>query len=515
MRIVLLEHPRASSARHFNDIANTPLWSCLMTGYAAASLTQAGFEVEIIDATRRSFDETVTLLSGTRCDLLAVHAVYFWERTSELFEMLAALRTAGYRGSIGLFGFFPTLAWKDILDHVPAVDFVVVGEPEETLVELATSLNSGANTRIDGLAAKIDGKATLSGLRTPINAPDKLPFPVRPSLETEATVSILASRGCYNGCSFCLIPTLNGGRALWRGRSTANVTAEVTELVQRGKHDLYFVDPNFIGPGKAGKDNAMDLARALAELGITFGMETRANDVTGPLLRDLAKAGLTSLLLGIESGSPRVLKRLHKNATVTHNERAIAAVRDAGIEPEIGFIMFEPASSLDDVVENTRFLERNRLLDRLGRTANLLYHEHIAFKGTPGYRLALQHGMLVPEGLHGFEGRLLYQDPRVGWLAGMMRPICQSILQEMGKPTSPIHWSTESAETVGNQAFQALNDHLVDLFKHLLATAAGFTSEPDVVWTERLLGEMLGELQTRTNPDTDGHGLDSYTDEHG
>jgi anaerobic magnesium-protoporphyrin IX monomethyl ester cyclase len=498
MRIVLLEHPRAPSARHFNDIANTPLWSCLMTGYVAASLLEAGFEVDIIDATRRSFEDTGRLLSDARCDLLAVHAVYFWERTGKLFEMLSSLRNTGYGGNIGLFGFFPTLAWQDLLDHVPAVDWVIVGEPEVTIVELARSLDSGADLRINGVASRAAGQATLSSLRSPIDPPDKLPFPVRQALETEETVSILASRGCYNGCSFCLIPTLNGGRAHWRGRSVANVTAEAAELVQRGKRDLYFVDPNFIGPGKTGKEHAAHLARALAELDITFGMETRANDITAPLLARLAKAGLSSLLLGIESGSPWVLKRLHKNSTVAQNERAIAAVRDAGIEPEIGFIMFEPASSLDDVFENTRFLERNRLLDRLGRTANLIHHEHIAFKGTPGYLLALQQGMLVPEGLYGFEGRLLYQDRRVGWLAAIMRPICQFILQEMGKPTSPIHWS---AETSGNHAFQEINDHLVDLFNQLLATAANLTSEPEAAWTQRLLKEIQAEFQTRMDPD--------------
>ena len=84
---------------------------------------------------------------------------------------------------------------------------------------------------------------------------------------------------------------------------------------------------------------------------------------------DALFALLTSLLLGIESGSSHVLQRLCKRTTVAQNERAIAAVRDAGIESEIGFIMFETASTLDDVIENMKFLERNRLLDRLGRTA--------------------------------------------------------------------------------------------------------------------------------------------------
>jgi hypothetical protein len=30
MKITILEHPRLPSDAHFNDIANTPLWSCLM-----------------------------------------------------------------------------------------------------------------------------------------------------------------------------------------------------------------------------------------------------------------------------------------------------------------------------------------------------------------------------------------------------------------------------------------------------------------------------------------------------
>jgi len=59
MRIILLEHPRVPSAAHFNDIANTPLWSCLMTGYAASSLREAGFDAKIVDAARNSFAETV------------------------------------------------------------------------------------------------------------------------------------------------------------------------------------------------------------------------------------------------------------------------------------------------------------------------------------------------------------------------------------------------------------------------------------------------------------------------
>ena len=89
-------------------------------------------------------------------------------------------------------------------------------------------------------------------------------------------------------------------------------------------------------------------------------------------MRELVGAGLTRLLLGIESGRPDVLKRLGKHASIAGNEKAIATIREAGREPEIGFIMFDAASTLDDIRENLKFLQRNRILLTVwGRTANL------------------------------------------------------------------------------------------------------------------------------------------------
>ncbi|MGO8944561.1 MAG: B12-binding domain-containing radical SAM protein [Syntrophobacteraceae bacterium] len=493
MRILLLEHPREASEAHFNDIANTPLWSCLMTGYTGAALVRAGFAVDIVDAARWTSAQTVQwLVDKPSLDVLAVHAVYSWEATESLFQMLADLRSHGFDAPICLYGFFPGLVWKEILDYAAAVDYVIVGEPEETMVDLARCIEAGIEAHVEGVALRSHGKASFPRTRAPIESPDRLAFPLRPSLGSEQTVSILASRGCYNHCSFCLVPVLDQGKTMWRGRSPQNVAAEISELVSLGKKDFYFVDPNFVGPGNAGKQTAAKLASRLAGLGITFGMETRANDVTYGLMRELVGAGLTRLLLGIESGRPDVLKRLGKHASIAGNEKAIATIREAGLEPEIGFIMFDAASTLDDIRENLKFLQRNRLVDRLGRTANLLYHDHVAFKGTPGYQSALQRKMLVPRGLFGFEGLLLYRDFRVGWLAGLMKRICHFLLKEMGKPSSPVYWVEESAR---NEPYRATNDHLVEIFERLLGFAEKLNCQPDANWTQALLSRLMDELR--------------------
>jgi 5-methoxy-6-methylbenzimidazole methyltransferase len=423
---------------------------------------------------------------------LAVHAVYFWEGTEKLFQLLAELRRCGYVTPVCLYGFFPTLAWKDILDAYPAVDYVIVGEPEDTLVDLARDLRAGAVAPVKGLALRIQSKTVFNGRRPHIVPLDRLPFPLRPSLPIEETISILASRGCYNHCSFCLIPTLTGDRPFWRSRSPENIIAEITGLIDRGKTDFYFVDPNFIGPGKTGKEQALTLARSLAELSITFGMECRANDLTPGLLRALVDAGLTSLLVGIESGGRNILQRLGKHTSIAQNETAIAMVREAGLEPEIGFIMFDALSTLDDITENLNFLLRNQLLQILGRTANLLYHDHIAFKGTGGYQAAVSRGRLLPQGIFGFEGCLLYEDYRVGWLAGLIKPLCQFVLREMGSPSSSIYYQTEVS---GQDPHQAVNDHLVEIFQRLLNLAGSLTEPPKAAWSRELYLRLEDELQ--------------------
>jgi radical SAM superfamily enzyme YgiQ (UPF0313 family) len=492
VRVVLLEHPREASEAHFNDIANTPLWSCLMTGYAGAGLLRAGIEADIVDAARGTFAQTLrSLADNTSPDLLAVHAVYFWEGTTALFRMLSDLRNHCFDAPICLYGFFPGLVWKEILDYCPAVDYVIVGEPEETLLDLARCVEAAGEVRVEGVAQRLHGKASLARMRPLCESPDRLAFPLRPFVESEETVSILASRGCYNQCSFCLVPALDQGKTRWRGRSPENVSAEISGLVSMGKKDFYFVDPNFVGPGPEGKKRSVELARRLRDLGITFGMETRANDVTPGLIGELVKAGLTRLLLGIESGRPDVLRRLGKHISITCNERAIATVREAGLEPEIGFIMFDAASTLNDIADNLKFLERNGLLDILGRTANLLCHEHIAFKGTPGYLAALEQDTIIPQGLFGFEGLLLYKDYRVGWLAGVMKKLCHFLLREMEKPFSPVYWAGES---VRSGPHRAANDLLVEIFKRMLDFAEKLTSPPDGNWTEGLAAGLMDEL---------------------
>jgi anaerobic magnesium-protoporphyrin IX monomethyl ester cyclase len=474
MNIIVLEHPRIPSKTHFNDIANTPLWSCLMAGYATAALREKGKAVNLLDARRRGFDDTAREILRDMPALLCIHAVYFWEGTPRLFDFIRTLRELGFSGHINLFGFFPTLAWTALLDAVPDVDSIAVGECEASLCELAECLSTGTQWRkVPGIACRQGNGAGLAAHRMPVADPDCIPYPDRPMIAGE-TVSVLASRGCYNHCRFCPIPAFYAGGARWRGRRPEKIVEEIKALKANGGEDFYFVDPNFIGPGRSGKHRALELARLLKPLGITFGMETRANDLDEELMTHLRSAGLQSLLIGIESGSPDILGKLNKGASIRTGEQAIEYCRAAGIEPEIGFLMFVPDCTVADLAANLAFLKRNRLLDRLDRTANLLCHHQIVFMGTSGYRRFEAQGRVTATGCFGFQAKVRYLDVRVHWIARVMGHACLLVLEQTGLPDSPLFWEKHTDW----RGAGPVNDYLVNLFEKLLVQVKTVSALP-------------------------------------
>jgi hypothetical protein len=490
MNIIVLEHPRIPSNIHFNDIANTPLWSCLMAGYAAAALRERGMGVSLLDARKEGFDHTARNILDHRPALLCIHAVYFWEQTPRLFDFVKRMRELGYSGHINLFGFFPSLAWKALLRAVPEVDSIAVGECETTLGELAECLSAGTPWhQVPGIACGHASAAGLAANRIPAADPDRFPHPER-RMEAGETVSVLASRGCYNHCRFCPVPAFYTSGARWRGRQPEKVIAEIAELKAQGGQDFYFVDPNFIGPGLRGKRRALELARRLTPLDIVFGMETRANDLDAEMIAHLRSAGLRSLLIGIESGSADVLGSLNKGGSIEIAERAIDHCRLAGIEPEIGFLMFVPDSTLDDLAANLAFLKRNILLDRLDRTANLLCHRQIVFMGTSGYQRFKAQDRVAATGCFGFQATIRYRDPRVHWIARLMGYACLLILRQTGLPDSPLYWEKH---TDWHQARQ-INDYLVDLFRRLLGQAGACKALPSAGHQKEVID---GEIEKR------------------
>jgi len=469
MKILLLEHPRTISSERCNDIANTPLSSCLLTGYAAGILKSKGHEVEIVEGhlDGLSYEEITSKVNDMNPDILGVNMVYHWQKDLALYAFLEQVKHERLSPFITAYGFYPTVAFEDILQECSAIDSIIIGEPELTFAELAEALSSGVYPNsISGLALREKSGRIVYQQRKLAEDLDLLPFPVR----TEAMyrlpeVNLQGSRGCYGGCTFCYINPFYGQGSRWRSRSPENIIAEVDSIIaERGTRDFYFTDPNFFGPGQRGQDRALRLASLLKSKNIRFGIEARVNDVHDQTIGALVEAGLRHILIGLESGKDQSLKRMNKMTTVAQNERAIRILREHGIEPNVGFIMFEPDASLEDVRVNFEYLKRNDLLKQLAVTANVLYHHQIILKGTPAYQNLQKEGRLEIQSYSTYEGTTSFADPNVAVLADIMRRITNFLFTHMAEI-----WSGKVEEPRdARERYAKINGLFVERFESIL-----------------------------------------------
>ena len=254
MKVVLLEHPRERSSIHFNDVANTPLSSCLMSGYTASYLCEHGIDAEIWDfySLGASFSQMVEKIELVESDFLGVNLVYCWEHTQGILKALEAIKRRKQIPIIA-YGFFPTFAFKTLLEENSCIDFVVVGEPEHTFFEIISMLKTGSDPEtVKGIAFFKKDEVVSTERRPVIESLDALPFPMRTPDQLASTGhTILGSRGCYGNCTFCYINNFYGVKCHWRGRSPDNIGDEANMLFSKlNDKYLYFVDANFFGPGK-------------------------------------------------------------------------------------------------------------------------------------------------------------------------------------------------------------------------------------------------------------------------
>jgi radical SAM superfamily enzyme YgiQ (UPF0313 family) len=505
LRVVLLEHSRQPSWTHINDIANTPLSSSLMTGYAAGSLLGAGHRVALVDAHADSLSAAaaVEAVAAAAPDLVGVHLVYDWSDGAHLQRLLAGVRAAVGDAPILLYGFYPTFGYARLLQALPGVTAAVLGEPEQTLVEVARATAAGARlpaafAAIRGLALRRGGAIVATASRPPIADLDALPFPHRsPGMLALREVNIAGSRGCYGACTFCSINPFYGPRSAWRPRRPERIVAEMAAVLEAHpqKRRFYFVDPNFFGPGARGRRRALALAGLIRErFRVNFGLEGRVNDIDDEVIGALVAAGFDEILIGLESGSDATLRRLNKRTSVAQNRRALQVLRAHGVEPNVGFIMFEPDSSLEDVRVNLAFLEEVNLLSRLSVTANVLHHQQILLGPTPAYRDALAQGRLVVSPVNPYEGTVPYRHAEVAFLAATMAEACRHLFAGLPREV----WLC--ADQAGDPVLRGLNDRLVALFRGVLDGLAAKSLVPSPEAAREIVEEISRSVPTTPRP---------------
>ena len=377
-----------------------PLTPPVGPAYLAASLRQAGHEARIVDGIGENpfqvtalFDNKVMAL-GLRSEeiveriaddttLIGISCMFSqdWPEVRRLIQM-ARRRFPNVPIVAG--GEHITAAATFTLDSTPEIDVCVIGEGEETIVELADALDRGASfDGIPGLLLRAapgngsnllarNGSTTRStGARTRIRNLDDIPRPAWDlvpidnyldnglgyGVDLGRSMPIIATRGCPYQCTFCSNPEMWTTR--WYARNPDQVLDEIQTYQERyGATNFDFYDLTAI----VKRTWIIEFTDRIRERQMTFTWQlpsgTRSEAIDEEVCRRLYESGCRNMSYAPESGSPEVLKRIKKVVKLDRLEASVLSAVKNGLNVKLNIIMGFPSESRKELGETVRFLAR-------------------------------------------------------------------------------------------------------------------------------------------------------------
>jgi radical SAM superfamily enzyme YgiQ (UPF0313 family) len=259
----------------------------------------------------------------------------------------------GVRAVVG--GVHVSALKERILRDFPGIDYLVVGEGEETLAELIE--RDGASlSDVPGLVYRdADGEPRFTGHRPLVADLDSLPLPAYERLRgfprdyrlpifsypRTATAGLVTSRGCPYQCTYCDRSVF---RRSYRCHSADFVYEHLRFLRQRYRvRHVTFYDDQFT----MDRRRTVALCERLASrpLGMTFNCAVRSDHTDPELLRLMKRAGCWMISVGIESGDDALLAEHRQHMELDRLAESVRAIRRAGIRAKGLMIMGLPGET--------------------------------------------------------------------------------------------------------------------------------------------------------------------------
>jgi len=320
-------------------------------GFLCSVLRQAGHRVIFRDPYLR-YDPRFPSAEFLRDNAVGFVGIYSnticLRDTLRMCSLLQRYRREGlWQGTIAVGGPHASVAPQTLLG---AADYVAVGEGEPLIVHL------------------VEGRLPRGVVRArPLEDLDSLPRPAydifsglgyddsHPALPVRPVYTLNTSRGCPYGCTFCSVGSV-WGRS-YRCMSAERVVDDVEWLMRDfGARGIYFREDHFtLSRSRTREFCELVLRRRLRFL---WACESRADSLDRDLLRLMRRAGCRSLYIGVESGSPRVLKNLKKGETLSDFRRVFRECRRIGIRTYASFIVGTPGERARDVLSTLLFARR-------------------------------------------------------------------------------------------------------------------------------------------------------------
>ncbi len=311
--------------------------------YLAASLQQAGHQTCIVDEIAGQKVEEA--LAAFRPDLAGISFMTMY--APRAYALATAIRKN--RGIPIVFGgTHPTALPQEALQYA---DCVVRGEGEIALPRL---LDAG---RIEGVV-EAEPPEDLDALPLPDRSQLDLAFYAGAGEELAGlsyrTLGVITSRGCPFRCDFCV----NSKRSTTlRFHSPARVVEEVRYLADRHHiESIAFYDELMATDTERFRTICEEMIRAgLNRLRWECQMHPRT--IREDLLPLMKRAGCVQVAVGFESGSQRILERIHKSTNVEENIAAACKVREAGLRLRGCFVFGVPGETRGDIRKTEDFVK--------------------------------------------------------------------------------------------------------------------------------------------------------------
>lgn len=249
--------------------------------------------------------------------------------------------------------------FKAALDDMGADIYVIEGQGEYTLSQIVRCLKEGGSlSSVPNIAYLENGAVRRTQVIPENNSLDENWIDWR-NFSGEGlghTIQTRTARSCAFKCSFCNYPTRAGALAL---ANLDTIEFELDSLNKLGGiKNVVFIDDTFNVPLARFKE----ICRLMIKKRYPFNWFSyfRCSNSDEEAIELMARSGCKGVFLGIESGSPAILKNMNKAATIEKYAKGMALLRDNGILTFGSFIVGFPGETDETVSETIEFIKASR-----------------------------------------------------------------------------------------------------------------------------------------------------------
>jgi radical SAM PhpK family P-methyltransferase len=247
------------------------------------------------------------------------------------------------------------------LEDIGADIYVIESQGELTLAAIVNCLKRGADlSSIPNLIHyNHDGKLEMTSRLAENNSLDTnyINWCSFPNEKLGPTLQMRTARSCAFSCSFCAYPIRAGKLTL---ASLETIEKELDSMHNLGNvNNVIFIDDTFNVPLNRFKDICRLMIRK--DYNFKWFSYFRCSNSDEEAIALMAESGCSGVFLGVESGSPTILKHMHKAATIEKYVQGIEWLRKHGIFTFGSFITGFPGETETTINETIDFIKETKL----------------------------------------------------------------------------------------------------------------------------------------------------------